>query len=179
MKRIFFVWIFALLIFSAGVAKATGSSHIVCTHKSKCRCFIQRGDEGNFVKGIIKLLKEQGYLPKNEKTGEYTKAVEKAVQHFQKDHSLAATGTMDDDTLTWLIWGMSPEQLDTVMPLIPGKPETYPDTVYVPTDGGKKRHSKAECSKMEDPRKVSIRNAAMIGFDACKKCEYRKELTLH
>ena len=33
----------------------------------------------------------------------------------------------------------------------------------------KKRHKKETCSGMEDPRKVSIRNAEYAGFDACKR----------
>ena len=88
---------------------------------------------------------------------------------------------MDDDTLTLLIWDMLPEELDRVMPLLSGKANTYPDTVYIPTDGGKKRHASEQCSGMLDPRKVSIRNASAFKFDACKRkgCEAELEMLLH
>ena len=91
------------------------------------------------------------------------------------------TGTMDDDTLTLLIWDMLPEELDRVKPLISGDPSTYPDTVYIPTDGGKKRHASEFCCNMKDPRMVSIRNADKVGFDACKirDCERDQEKTMH
>ena len=58
-------------------------------------------------------------------------------------------------------------------------PETYPEMVYIPTDGGLMRHSGPECSGMYDPRKVSIRNAAALGFEPCKRCEAGREDSLH
>lgn len=162
---------------------ASGLSYIPCDCLNEpCSCFIQEGDEGNFVKEIIKLLTKKKYLPKKFTPKTIFNAdVTKAVKQFQKDNNLMPTGTMDDDTLTLLIWDMLPEKLDRVMPLVSGKPSTYPDTVYIPTDGGKKRHATRECCNMEDPRKVSIRNAEEIGFDACKikYCERYVELTLH
>lgn len=144
-----------------------------------CTCFVQRGDTGGFVKGIIGLLKDQGYLDRKAKSAQFTEEVEKAVISFQTDNQLPPTGTMDDDTLTLLIWGMLPQDLDRVMPIKKNDPATFPDTVYVPTDGGKKRHSKPECSDMYDPRKVSIRNAEALGYGACSKCEKDRERTLH
>ena len=86
---------------------------------------------------------------------------------------------MDDDTLTLLIWGILPNELDKVMPVQRYDPSTYPDMVYVPTDGGKKRHQGPECCDMYDPRKVSIRNAAALRYDACKICEVEREKLLH
>ena len=144
-----------------------------------CTCFIQLGDAGDFVKGIVKLLKEQGYLNKKSKASQFTKEVEAAVMSFQRENGLPQTGTMDDNTLTLLIWGMPPQELDKALPIDRNDPSTFPDTVYVPTDGGKKRHSNPECSGMYDPRKVSIRNAEAIGYDACKKCEVDREEILY
>lgn len=146
---------------------------------SDCTCFIQIGDTGGFVKGIIKKLKEQGYLNKKSKASQFTKEVEAAIITLQKENGLPQTGTLDDDTLTLLIWGMLPQELDAVMPVVHGDPSTFPDMVYVPTDGGKKRHSNPECSDMYDPRKVSIRNAEALGYDACKKCETNRESIMY
>ena len=135
---------------------------------------------GDNVKSLQKSLISLGYL-KGKADGVFGSKTEEAVKKFQKDNNLEPTGMLDDDTLTLLIWDMLPEKLDRVMPLVSGKPSTYPDTVYIPTDGGKKRHATRECCNMEDPRKVSIRNAEEIGFDACKikYCERYVELTLH
>lgn len=176
------VMLFILLSLPITQALSSGSSYIPCNHHGKCECFIQEDDEGNFVKAIVNLLIKKKYLPKkfSPKT-RFTADVTKAVKKFQTDNHLEPTGTMDDDTLTLLIWDMLPEKLDKVMPLIPGVPATYPDTVYIPTDGGKKRHASEFCCNMEDPRKVSIRNAEAVGFDACKirDCERDAELTMH
>ena len=163
-----------------GAALASGSSFIPCDcGHDVCICFIQLGDSGGFVKGIINLLIDQRYLDTGTPRNLYSNTVKEAVERFQKDNSLPITGTMDDDTLTLLIWGMLPEELDVRMPVSRYARETYPDMVYVPTDGGKKRHSDPECSDMYDPRKVSIRNADKIGFKACKKCEVDRENLLH
>lgn len=173
--------LFALLCALPAQALTRSSSYIPddCGNRD-CTCFIQLGDTGNFVKGIIKCLKEQGYLGQKVRVGQFTEEVEAAVIRFQKDGGLPPTGTMDDDTLTLLVWGMLPLELDEVMPVARGVPSTYPDMVYVPTDGGKRRHGKPDCSGMYNPRKVSIRNADRIGFKACKICELeREQLFLH
>lgn len=43
-------------------------------------------------------------------------------------------------------------------------------SVWIPTKGGKKYHSNASCSNMDEPRVVSIGEAERLGFTACKKC---------
>ena len=42
--------------------------------------------------------------------------------------------------------------------------------VWIPTNGGKKYHSKPGCSNMKDPVQVTVREAISRGFDACKRC---------
>ena len=169
-----------VLVFSPAYALSRSQSYIPddCGLKD-CICFVQKGDRGGFVKGIINLLKDRGYLGQKEKTTLFTEKVEAAVIAFQKDNGLPQTGTMDDDTLTLLIWGMSPRRLDKAMPVKRNDPATFPDTVYVPTDGGRKRHGDPKCSNMYDPRKVSIRNAEALGYGACLKCEKDRERKLH
>lgn len=152
-----------LIMISATIADKFSNSYIPCDCIGKCTCFIQLDDEGNFIKAIIKELIKKNYLPKKTPTGRFTETVEKAVKQFQSDHQLEQTGMMDDDTLTLLFWNMTPNELDKITSPNDAK------TVYVPTDGGKKRHKKDTCSGMEDPRKVSIRNAEYAGFDACKR----------
>ena len=43
--------------------------------------------------------------------------------------------------------------------------------VWIPTNGGKKYHSKSTCSNMIDPILVTEEEAIERGFDACKKCK--------
>ena len=170
--------LFILLSLPMSRSLASGSSYIPCDcHSNHCTCFIQEGDEGNFVKVIIKHLKEMKYLSKDAPKTLFSSEVTKAVKKLQADYNLKQTGTLDDDTLTILLWEKRPEELDMLYPFIPGNPLTYTGTVYIPTDGGKKRHATEFCSNMEDPRKVSIRNAEKAGFEACKKsnCEAERE----
>lgn len=154
-----------LVAFSISPALAAGSSYIPddCGN-TPCTCFVQLLDHGEFVRRLIDLLKTRGYLFKFENVGQYTVVVENAVKQFQTANGLAPTGTMDDDTLTLLVWEMTPEELDAAMP------GSDPETVYVPTDGGIKRHKDSKCSDMYDPRKVSARNAEKLGYTKCRKC---------
>lgn len=169
MKRIR-QWLTVLLLLSmvlcTTIVLAKGNSYIQCDcFFGDCDCFIQLGDEGGAVNRIIRLLIRKKYLPKGTSTDCFSKDVESAVKQFQKDNLLDITGTMDDDTLTLLLWDMLPEELD-----ITDGGTAACRTVYIPTDGGKRRHLKETCSGMKDPRKVSDRNAEELGFDRCKKC---------
>ena len=157
-------------------AFAESNSYISCDcNIFPCTCFIQYGDEGGFVTVIIQHLQQQGYVDKSIPTNIFSEEVEQAVIWFQSENGLDCTGVMDDDTLTLLFWGMMPEELDIQQPLRIGDASTYPDTVYIPTDGGKKRHAKPTCSGMYDPRKVSIRNATVAEFDPCGKKGCQKD----
>lgn len=82
----------------------------------------------------------------------------------QQEHLLPTTGMLDDATLTLLLHGMLPESLDAAQPLSNGR------MIYIPTDGGSRRHVKPTCSKMSDPRIVSVRNAGILGFLPCGRC---------
>ena len=44
-------------------------------------------------------------------------------------------------------------------------------TVWIPTNGGKKYHSKSSCSNMKNPVQVTVREAVSSGFEACKRCK--------
>ena len=43
-------------------------------------------------------------------------------------------------------------------------------TVWIPTNGGSKYHSKASCSKMRNPMEISISQAKKRGYTACQRC---------
>lgn len=43
-------------------------------------------------------------------------------------------------------------------------------TVWIPTNGGKKYHSKSSCSNMKNPASVTIEEAENRGFTPCKRC---------
>lgn len=130
--------------------------------ESPCVCFLQEGDEGIAVEGVVTLLKKQQYLSGS--PSRFTGDVTKAVRKLQSAYELNETGLLDDDTLTCLIWGMTADELDEA------KPSSDPDEVWVPTNGGKKRHRRPTCSNMLSPRKMSARNAEALGIDPCKKC---------
>ena len=44
------------------------------------------------------------------------------------------------------------------------------DQVWIPTNGGKKYHSKSSCSGMKNPVQVSKQEAEEKGYSPCKKC---------
>ena len=106
--------------------------------------------------GVIDLLAEQGYLSSS-RGSTFDSGVHEAVCAFQQDHGLTQSGMLTDETLTMLIWGESSYEEGV--------------TVWVPTDGGKKRHDKPTCSNMHDPRKMSSINAQQLGIEACKRCK--------
>ncbi len=162
-RKVIVFLIVLLLTITPSLADEFSNSFIPCDCRGECTCFIQLGDEGNFVKYIIKELVKKKYLTKKTPTGVFSKDVEDAVKKFQADNNLEKTGMMDDDTLTQLIWNMTPNELDKVMPYL------RTEQVFIPTDGGKKRHKNQSCSGMLDPRKVSIRNAEKVGFSPAKE----------
>jgi hypothetical protein len=43
-------------------------------------------------------------------------------------------------------------------------------TVWIPTNGGTKYHSRSSCSNMKNPQEVTLSKAQSLGFTACKKC---------
>ena len=136
--------------------------------QSPCLCFIQLGDEGPAVEFIQSTLIAQGYLIAKADASTFDARTVQAVQHFQTDHSLPPTGVMDDETLTLLLWGMLPEELDQSQPLSIGLP------VWIPTDGGEKHHRNVNCAPhlflIRNPCLVSQRNAMTLEFPPCKIC---------
>lgn len=53
---------------------------------------------------------------------------------------------------------------------VPSSEDTSGDLVWVPTNGGKKYHSKSTCSNMEEPMHVTKQHAEENGYTACKRC---------
>ena len=131
-----------------------------------CSCFMQLGDEGAPVKAVISVLKEKGYLNSGIEAT-YTEAVVKAVMALQREINLPETGMLDDETLTYLLWGMSSAELDAA------KPELTAEVVYVPTNGGEKFHDNEKCCGIIAPRKLTRRNAEVLDLDDCSIC-YQK-----
>lgn len=158
----FAAFLLALLLLLPAGASASQRIEEDCG-QSPCVCFLQEGDEGLAVEGVIKLLRRQGYLSSS--PSRYTADVTKAVKALQRDYGLSKTGTLDDDTLSCLIWGMTADELSDT------KPRSSASEVWVPTNGGKKRHRTSTCSGMNAPRKMSARNAEALGLEPCKKCK--------
>jgi len=164
MKKLIAVLLWVMLLVSCGFAGESEYLERSCDcGETACVCFMQKGDFGLPVGLAIDVLKQTGYLdPKHSKT--YDSEAETAVLKLQRDCGLPETGVLDDDTLTFLLWGMNSEQLDAEYASMPLK------MVWVPTDGGKKYHNKKTCSQMYDPRKISQRNAIALGIEPCGRC---------
>ena len=128
-----------------------------------CACFLQEGDVGPFVNGVIVLLKERGYLPQMHSRGVFDAEVTEAVKRFQYDADLTETGMLDHETLSYLIF------LDTGLDGFLYS-DDRPELMWTPTDGGDKAHTNKECSSMIAPRKISKRNAFALGIDKCEHC---------
>lgn len=52
----------------------------------------------------------------------------------------------------------------------PSYDENNSSMVWIPTNGGKKYHTRSSCSNMKNPKKVTLSKAKQLGFTACKKC---------
>ena len=164
MRRIFSIF---LMLCTISVCAA---AEIPCQcGREACLCFIQLGDEGTAVEFIQNTLVDKGYLAPRDDASAYDEKTVAAVKRFQEDNNLAPTGMMDDTTLTLLLWGMLPEELDAAQPGSIGAP------VWIPTDGGTKHHREVDCAPhlftINDPRLVSHRNAMALGFAACGICQ--------
>ena len=127
-----------------------------------CSCFLQEGDIGPFVNGVIVLLKERGYLAQQHARGVFDAEVIEAVKRFQYDVDLAETGVLDHETLSYLLlYGVFDEM------------HFFSDEdvlLWVPTDGGDKLHKSKYCSEMIAPRKISERNALLMSIEKCEHC---------
>lgn len=160
MIRRFIVFMLALAFLP--LHHVSASEWIKCDCRaSTCVCFIQKGDEGPFVSAVIKLLKEKGYCDRKQKVSIFDEGARNGVIALQKEAGIPETGMLDDETLTFLIFDMLPFELDKADPLSRG------ECNWIPTDGGKRRHYSPECSRMYDPRKVSVRNAEALGYTIC------------
>ena len=127
-----------------------------------CSCFLQEGDIGPFVNGVIVLLKERGYLAQQHAGGVFDAEVTEAVKRFQYDVDLTETGVMDHETLSYLLlYGVFDETL-----LLSDEDVL----LWVPTDGGDKLHKDKQCSEMIAPRKISERNALLMSIKKCEHC---------
>lgn len=128
-----------------------------------CACFLQEGDIGPAVNGVIERLKERGYLPFPHARGVFDREVTEAVMRFQKDMDLTETGVLDHDTLTYLLFY-------EVFPDISLLLEEEDILIWIPTDGGDRMHISKTCSNMIAPRKISEKNASALGMEKCEHC---------
>lgn len=168
-----------VLLCACAAAAGEGKSHIPCTcGQAQCVCFLQEGDRGRMVRAAALALRREGFLQPKGPTLIFTPDIRGAVQAFQRSRGLAETGMLDDATLTWLLWGMPPEELDAALPVRRRQMQTYTEPVWIPAEGGSRRHGDPGCSGMRHPRRVSIRNAAKAGYAACLKCQEEREQTV-
>ena len=141
------------------------AENLCICEQDECLCFIQFGDAGPAVECIQNELVAQGFLAAQADASIYDKNTVRAVMRFQETHLLPPTGMMDDATLTLLLWGMTPEELDMAMP------DSISLYVWIPTDSGIRHHKRSTCSNMFDPRLVSQRNALKMDMQPCGRCK--------
>lgn len=157
MKRWLYLLVISIAMLLALASSAAAQIECGCSGK-ECACFIQLGDEGIAVEAIADLLHDMGYLS-SPKGNRVDQKIHDAVCRFQDDCGIMETGLMDDDTLSLLIWGVYADEMETSA------------AVWVPVNGGKKRHKNPGCSGMEHPRTMSALNAQALGIEACKRCK--------
>ena len=153
---------FSLLVLIS--IRACAESLCFCSQE-QCLCFIQLADKGPAVEYIQNALIAQGYLASPADSTIFDKHTAAAVIQFQETNALAPTGMMDDDTLTLLLWGMIPQELDAA------EPDSISCLVWIPTDGGIRHHKRCTFSSMFDPRMVSPRNALKMDMQPCGRCD--------
>lgn len=155
-----------LLILCICLVSCTALAEIPCVcGLEDCQCFIQFGDEGMAVEAIQNALVFQGWLAPDDDASAFDERTRQAVIAFQNAHELSPTGMLDDDTLTLLLWGMMPDELDAA------QPESSRLAMWIPTDGGIRHHDSPTCSGMLDPRLVSQRNALAMNMLHCGRCK--------
>ena len=159
MKRLFLITLCLCLICSICTAE------ILCQCAQEyCSCFIQLGDGGPVMEYIQHALIAQEYLSAVNDAHLFDDNTLQAVLRFQQTNALPATGMLDDVTLTLLLWGMHPKALDEAEPGTNGNP------IWIPTDGGIRRHRNPTCCQMFSPRLVSVRNADLMNMQPCGIC---------
>ena len=157
---------FAWLLLFCSLFSGISAAEIPCQCSQRnCVCFIQQGDAGPAIEFIQNTLITRGYLTPNDDASDYDAKTVSAVMRFQQDNGLSPTGMMDDETLTLLLWGMLPEELDAA------QPGSSTVVVWIPTDGGIRHHDLETCSGMYDPRLVSQRNALAMNMFHCGRCK--------
>lgn len=157
--------ILALILCTCFISCIAFAEILCICEMTDCQCFIQLGDEGMPVDAIQNALVAQGWLAQQNDASAFDENTRQAVIAFQTAHHLSPTGRMDDDTLTLLLWGMLPKELDIA------RPETSSLPMWIPTDGGIRHHDTPTCSNMYDPRIVSQRNALAMNMLHCRRCK--------
>ena len=159
MRRLLLILLCLLFCFDFAFAELP----CVC-FQEPCVCYIQLDDGGPALEYIQHALISQGFLNESNDAYLFDKYTLQAILAFQESNNLPQTGTLDDATLTLLLWGMLPEELDLAEPLSKGR------LVWIPTDGGIRRHLKPDCCGMFSPRRVSVRNAELMNMLPCGIC---------
>ena len=116
--------------------------------------YVRYGDTGTIVRKL------QKYLEVTEKRGDtacFGELTQSALLAFQDANNLEPTGEFDAETLVALL-DVSPDD--------PAINQFY----WVPMNGGKRYHTKADCSEMIEPRQMPLPCAEILGFTPCQRC---------
>jgi len=163
------IWLLiALLCFFPAFSEEYEPTLLCDCGEKICICFLQQEDIGPAVQQVIVYLKERGYLNQKHSRGVFDAEVTLAVMLFQKDQDLEMTGMLDDARLTALIFDGLPES----MYMWNEKSEIL---LWIPSDGGKRKHIKPGCSGMLNPRKISALNAEALMIEPCGRCMRREK----
>lgn len=155
----------------------------------------ENANEKNLITGT-RYMNVEGMLPFEEKVADYVKRTDNHVLYrvtpiFEGDN-LVASGVLmeaksvedDGKGIQFCVYCYN-IQPGIVINYATGEssvsPEAQPltteestpaaqDQVWIPTNGGKKYHSKSSCSGMKNPIQVSKQEAEEKGYSPCKKC---------
>lgn len=94
----------------------------------------------------------------------YSKIIKDEMQEVSKEVSAQSPINKTETSESTIV----DNSADTVS--VPSVADTQGELVWIPTNGGKKYHSKSSCSGMNGPMQVSIDQAIANGFTPCKRC---------
>ena len=136
---------------------------------------LQKNDQGEEVAVLQARLAELGYYKENV-TGKYDSNTVTAVKAFEKANKLKQDGvaTIDDQMLLFgtvaSVSAASNQSAKSSAKSTESKStESKAVYVWIPKSGSK-YHRKESCSKMKDPKRVTLESAKSSGYTACSKC---------
>lgn len=93
------------------------------------------------------------------------------TDNIDDSDSIITTTTKKVTTTTKFTTTTKKKTTTTAKTVVTKAPQSKPtqEMVWIPTNGGTKYHKTSSCSKMIDPKHVTLEEAKRLGFTACKR----------